>query len=52
MLIVLRRKETAFDVISVNAMGFVGSLVVKNTKEFQLINKVKPINVLFDVTFP
>jgi ATP adenylyltransferase len=49
MLVVPRRQER-YEKISVNALGFAGSLFVRNAAELELVRRVGPINVLRAVT--
>jgi ATP adenylyltransferase len=48
MLVVPRSREH-FDSISVNALGFAGSLFVRNQRELDLVRKTRPMNVLREV---
>jgi ATP adenylyltransferase len=51
MLIVPRSAEE-FASISVNALGFAGALLVRNSEQMQLVKEVGPMNVLKKVAFP
>lgn len=51
MLVVPRRKEK-FQHISVNALGFVGCLLVKDDESLQMVKNVGPMNVLSTVALP
>ena len=49
MLVVPRRREHA-DGISINALGFAGSLFVKDEEELERVRRVRPMNMLRAVT--
>jgi ATP adenylyltransferase len=49
MLVVPRRQER-YETISVNALGFAGSLYVRNNAELELVRRAGPMNVLRAVT--
>lgn len=49
MLVVPRRQER-YQTISVNALGFAGSLYVRNSAELELVRRAGPMNVLRAVT--
>ena len=49
MLVVPRRQER-YETISVNALGFAGSLYVRNNVELELVRRAGPMNVLRAVT--
>ena len=49
MLVVPRRQE-AYESVSVNALGFAGSLYVRNSAELALVRRAGPLNVLRAVT--
>jgi ATP adenylyltransferase len=49
MLVVPRRQER-YESISVNALGFAGSLYVRNPAELELVRRAGPMNVLRAVT--
>jgi len=49
MLVVPRRQER-YETISVNALGFAGSLYVRNSAELELVRRAGPMNVLRAVT--
>jgi ATP adenylyltransferase len=49
MLVVPRRQER-YETISVNALGFAGSLFVRNSAELELVRRAGPMNVLRAVT--
>jgi ATP adenylyltransferase len=49
MLVVPRRQER-YESISVNALGFAGSLYVRNSAELALVRRAGPLNVLRAVT--
>jgi ATP adenylyltransferase len=49
MLLVPRRQER-YETISVNALGFAGSLYVRNKTELEVVRRVGPMNVLRAVT--
>jgi ATP adenylyltransferase len=49
MLVVPRRQER-YETISVNALGFAGSLYVRNKAELEVVRRVGPMNVLRAVT--
>ena len=51
MLLVPRSKEH-FDTISVNALGFAGSLLVRNETELETVRERGPFEVLRHVSFP
>jgi len=51
MLMVPRARAT-FDSVGVNALGFAGSLLVRNDEERALIHRVGPMNVLRGVGLP
>lgn len=51
MLIALRSKEKALDSISFNAMGYSGSILVKDEKDFQtMINFKDPMKLLEEIS--
>ncbi|HET7366241.1 MAG TPA: phosphorylase [Burkholderiales bacterium] len=49
MLVVPRRQER-YETISVNALGFAGSLFVRNSTELEAVRRAGPVNVLRAVT--
>ncbi|TMH28158.1 MAG: hypothetical protein E6H63_09175 [Betaproteobacteria bacterium] len=49
MLVVPRRQER-YESISVNALGFAGSLFVRDAAELELVRRAGPMNVLRAVT--
>lgn len=49
MLVVPRRQE-CYETISVNALGFAGSLYVRNNAELKAVRRAGPMNVLRAVT--
>ena len=49
MLVVPRRQER-YETVSVNALGFAGSLFVRNTDELERVRRAGPMNVLRAVT--
>jgi sulfate adenylyltransferase (ADP) / ATP adenylyltransferase len=49
MLLVPRSKEK-FESISVNALGFAGSLFVRNERQMQTLTRAGPMNVLHEVS--
>lgn len=51
MLVVPRRQEH-YQTISVNALGFAGSLYVRNSTELELVRRGGPMNVLRAVAVP
>ena len=51
MLIIPRCKEN-FQSISINSLGFAGSLFVHNQEQMELLKKSGPLNVLKTVAFP
>ena len=51
MLIVPRSKEKALDLFSINALGFLGSIVLKDEALLKELNKHKPLNALQSVSF-
>mgnify|MGYP003540681378 CR=1 FL=1 len=50
-MIVPRRKERAFEDVSINSVGFAGSLLFKNNKQYTMMQKVKPEEILADVSY-
>ena len=48
MMFVPRAREH-FESVSVNALGFAGSLFVRNERELQLVKRTGPMQVLCDV---
>lgn len=50
MLIVPRQHEE-FNSISINSLGFAGTLLVKNQQQMQLVKDISPINILTNVAF-
>lgn len=42
MMMVPRKKEKAFEDLSINSVGFAGSLLFKNAKQYSMLQKVKP----------
>jgi len=51
MLIVPRSQES-FEAISVNSLGFAGTLLVRNAQQMQLIKDLRPLNILTNVAVP
>ena len=51
MLLVPRRQEH-YETVSVNALGFAGSLYVRNSAELELVRRAGPMNVLRSVAVP
>ena len=51
MLIVPRSQES-FQAISVNSLGFAGSLLVRNSEQMQLLKNIGPMNLLKSVSLP
>lgn len=51
MLLVPRSREF-FDSISINSLGFAGALLVRNSKQMDLIKNIGPMNVLKTVALP
>jgi len=51
MLVIKRSKEMAFDVLSVNSLGFLGSFLLKDQKQEEIILKKTPLEILEDITF-
>jgi ATP adenylyltransferase len=49
MLVVPRRRERA-EGISINALGFAGSLFVRNDDELERVRRARPMNILRMVT--
>jgi len=49
MLVVPRRRERA-EGISINALGFAGSLFVRNDEELERVRRARPMNILRTVT--
>ena len=52
MFMVLRKCETAMDMVKVNAVGFTGSFAVRSDEEYEFVRKQDPINILHSVTYP
>ena len=50
-MIVLRQREMAFDRISINALAFSGSILVKTLDDDQFVKLNSPISLLTDVAF-
>ena len=50
MLIVPRIKEK-YQGISINSLGFAGSLLVKNKAQLNLIKQEKPLQILYNITY-
>ena len=50
MFLIPRSKEY-FDSISINALGFAGALLVRNTEEMQKVKKVGPLRILEEVAY-
>jgi sulfate adenylyltransferase (ADP) / ATP adenylyltransferase len=51
MLLVPRSKEF-YDSVSINSLGFAGALLVRDTKQMELLQKEGPMNVLRSVSIP
>jgi len=51
MLLVARSQEFAHE-ISINALGYVGSLFVKNQNGLETIRRIGPLNLLHEVSVP
>lgn len=51
MLLVPRRAES-FESISINALGFAGALLVKNSRQLQTLKQVGPMKILQQVALP
>ena len=49
-LLVVPRRQEHYQSISVNALGFAGSLFVRNSDELELVHRAGPMNVLRGVT--
>lgn len=50
MLMVLRDKAYAFNRISINALGFIGLILVKSREDLDLVQKAGPLAVIRDVS--
>ena len=50
-MMVVPRREECFSGMSVNALGFVGCLLVRDNEQMQIIQREGPMNVLKHVTF-
>lgn len=51
MLIVPRRQES-FEAISINSLGFAGTLLVRNAQQMQLMKDIRPLTFLTKVAIP
>lgn len=51
-MLIVPRKFEEFESISVNSLGFAGTLLVKNQQQMQLLKNINPINLLNHVAFP
>jgi len=49
MLMVLRDKAYAFNRISINALGFLGLILVKSKEDLELVQKAGPLAIIKDV---
>ena len=49
-MLVVPRRQARYETISVNALGFAGSLFVRNSDELELVHRAGPMNVLRGVT--
>lgn len=49
MLVVMRKKDKAFDVVSLNSMGVLGSVFTKNEKVSSFIKKKKPKEIFEEI---
>jgi ATP adenylyltransferase len=49
-MLVVPRRQARYQSISVNALGFAGSLFVRNSDELELVRRAGPMNVLRAVT--
>lgn len=49
-MIVQRKKEKFNDSVAVNGVGFTGSLIVKNSQQLKLLEEVRIVSVLEDVS--
>jgi ATP adenylyltransferase/5',5'''-P-1,P-4-tetraphosphate phosphorylase II len=52
MLVVLRKKEKIFDVVSLNALGVLGSIFVKNEQYKEICIKKLPSDILKEILVP
>lgn len=50
-ILIVPRKTDSFRSISVNSLGFAGSLFVKSPEDFELIKQVGPMNILKYVSY-
>jgi|JI6StandDraft_1071083.scaffolds.fasta_scaffold02439_13 ATP adenylyltransferase/5',5'''-P-1,P-4-tetraphosphate phosphorylase II len=51
MMLVPRRKERAFNEISVNSVGFAGSILFKNLQQYTQYQSTKPEALIADISF-
>jgi ATP adenylyltransferase len=49
-MLVVPRREERYETISVNALGFAGSLYVRNSAELEVVRRAGPMNLLRAVT--
>jgi len=52
MMIVKRSKERAFDSISINSLGFMGTFLLKDLSKEGFLIKKNPLEILEEITFP
>jgi len=51
ILVVKRSKEKAFDMLSVNSLGFLGTFLLKDKEQLDFALKRNPLEILEDITF-
>ncbi|MGM3307061.1 ATP adenylyltransferase family protein [Anabaena sp. WFMT] len=51
-MLIIPRFQEEFESISVNSLGFVGALLVRNAEQMQLLKDLGPMNVLKKVAWP
>jgi sulfate adenylyltransferase (ADP) / ATP adenylyltransferase len=50
-MLIVPRKYEEFETISINSLGFAGSLLVRDQQQMQLVKDISPINLLNNVAF-
>ncbi|MCG8361947.1 MAG: phosphorylase, partial [Pseudanabaenales cyanobacterium] len=51
-MLVVPRSQESYQEISVNSLGFAGSLLVRNIEQMQLLKDIGPMNLLKSVALP
>lgn len=48
-MMIVPRSQDSFQSIGVNAVGFAGALLVRNTEQLEILKKIRPLNLLKNV---